>query len=125
MFMLLLYPERYNSMKSLSVQSIAKKIKSARAEKGLTQLELANLLGVPQSYIAKIEAGKTDLRSSTLLEITKLLDLEVFFVPLKDLPKIEWALADGSEISRRQIHRPLYEPDDEDDEEDNDDESDF
>lgn len=106
-------------MKSYSVQSIAQKLKRARLEKGLTQSALASLLDVPQSYIAKIEAGSTDLRSSTLLEIAKLLDLEIVFVHLSDLPKVEWALADGAELNRRQIYRSAYEPD-EDDEDDGD-----
>lgn len=105
-------------MKSYSVHSIAQKLKRARVEKGLTQSALAKILNVPQSYIAKIETGNTDLRSSTLLEITKLLDLEIIFVPLGDLPKVEWALADSAELNRRQIYRSAYEPDEDEDDED-------
>jgi transcriptional regulator with XRE-family HTH domain len=103
-------------MKSLTVQHIALRLKRARLEKGITQSELSALLNVPQSYIAKVEAGRTDLRSSTMLEIAKLLDLEVLFISLKDLPQVASALADAK-ITRQKIHSSAYEPDEDGDDE--------
>lgn len=45
-----------------------------RARLGITQVELAKLAGVTQAYIAKIEAGTTDPRISTLERISKALE---------------------------------------------------
>ena len=104
-------------MKSLTIQYITNKLKNGRLEKGLTQSELAALMNVPQSYIAKIEAGSTDLRSSTMLEIARLLDMEVLFVPLKDLPRVKSVLTNDAETRRRQIYRAAYEPDEDDNDE--------
>lgn len=45
-----------------------------RAKLGLTQAHLAELAGVTQAYIAKIEAGAADPRVSTLEKISKALE---------------------------------------------------
>lgn len=45
-----------------------------RVKLGLTQAELAEMAGVTQAYIAKIEAGDADPRVSTLERITKALE---------------------------------------------------
>jgi predicted transcriptional regulator len=44
-------------------------IRAMRMKLGLTQTQLAQLAGVTQAYIAKIEAGKADPRVSTLEKI--------------------------------------------------------
>ncbi|MDI6819704.1 MAG: CBS domain-containing protein [Candidatus Hodarchaeaceae archaeon] len=44
-------------------------IRTLRAKLGLTQAQLAELAGVTQAYIAKIEAGTADPRVSTLEKI--------------------------------------------------------
>lgn len=49
-------------------------IKVMRARAGLTQAKLAELAGVTQAYIAKIEAGEADPRVSTLEKISKALE---------------------------------------------------
>jgi predicted transcriptional regulator len=49
-------------------------IKEKRIGLGLTQAKLAELAGVTQAYIAKIEAGEADPRISTLERITKALE---------------------------------------------------
>ncbi len=108
----------YNrGMRSYTVKSIAELLTNARKKKGLTQKQLADLLGLPQSYVARIEAGKTDLRTSKLIEIARLVDLQVFFINRHELPMVEWALADDQEMNRRQLYRSAYEPDEDSDEE--------
>ncbi len=49
-------------------------LRAMRTKLGLTQLQLAELAGVTQAYIAKIEAGMADPRVSTLEKILKALD---------------------------------------------------
>ena len=39
-------------------RSLVERLRKARKEKGLDQEEVANLLGVTQSYISKIESGQ-------------------------------------------------------------------
>jgi len=48
-------------------------LRKLRIEAGLTQKELAELAGVSQAHIAKIESGKVDPRLSTVNKILKIL----------------------------------------------------
>jgi len=100
-----------DAMKSHTVKSTAKLLTQARKAKGLTQKQLADLLGLPQSYVARIEAGKTDLRTSKLMEIARLLDLQVAFLTREQSTRVAWSLADDQEMYRRQINKAFYEPD--------------
>lgn len=55
---------------------IGQKIKQARIEKGLTQEELGNLVGLQKSAIAKYENGRVvNIKRSTLQKLAQALDL--------------------------------------------------
>lgn len=74
------------------MDEIAAIIRAARQAKALTQKELGQRVGLPQSHISKIEKGAVDLQLSSLVEIARALDLEVKLVPRKALPAVEGAL---------------------------------
>lgn len=71
------------------IDKIAATLKTARAAKGLSQRALAERAGVPQSHISKIESGGVDLRVSSLVELSRALDLEVTLVPRKTVPAVK------------------------------------
>ena len=73
----------------VGIADIAASIRQARKDKGLTQRELGERVGLPQSHISKIESGAVDLQVSSLAEIARALDLEVRLLPRKALPAIE------------------------------------
>ena len=50
-------------------EKVAKRIKGLRAEKGLSQEELAFLSGVHRAYIASLEMGKRNISLRTLEKI--------------------------------------------------------
>ena len=56
---------------------------AARALLGMSQVELAELANVPRSSIARYEAGRTDLRTSTFDAIIRVLTEQgvVFIMP--------------------------------------------
>lgn len=74
---------------SIAIEEIAASIKAARTAKGLTQRQLGERVGLPQSHISKIESGSVDLQLSSLVEIGRALGLELKLVPRKTLPAIE------------------------------------
>lgn len=95
---------------SARIKEIAASIKDARYAKALTQKELGQRVGLPQSHISKIEKGDVDLQLSSLVEIARALDLEVKLVPRKALPAVEGAVkAHGPVIRTSQAVAKLNE----------------
>ena len=70
-------------MKYPALELIAKQVKDARAQKGLSQRALSERTGIPQSHISKIENTGSDIRISSMLMIAHALDLELALVPRK------------------------------------------
>lgn len=52
-------------------------VKFQRMKKGLTQEELANLMNVHLTYLAKIETGKINMSLAKILEIAKALNIDI------------------------------------------------
>jgi transcriptional regulator with XRE-family HTH domain len=100
-----------------TITHIAEKLKAARKTKGLSQRTLSQLAGVPQSHISKIESGAVDLRVSSLIELSRVLALELTLVPRKALPAIN-SIIRSSERTGKNIGmvRPAYSLDGESDE---------
>jgi transcriptional regulator with XRE-family HTH domain len=88
---------------------IAVSIRAARQSKRLTQRELGQRVGLPQSHISKIETGAVDLQLSSLTEIARALDLEIKLIPRTVLPAVE-AMMRGQDLGGEDIprQRPAY-----------------
>ncbi len=87
---------------------VIERLKTARLEKGLTQTELGNKLGLPQSHISKIEQGVSSPQLSTLSDMARVLDLELTLVPRLLLPAVR-ALLSGDDKDK-----PRWQPDEDD-----------
>ena len=91
---------------SAGLADIAASIKAARKAKGMTQQQLGQRIGLPQSHISKIESGTVDLQLSSLVEIARALDLEVSLLPRRVLPAIQGIIrADGQPTLQRPAYR--------------------
>ncbi len=66
---------------SLGSSDLFAAIKAARQAKKMTQQALAQKVGLPQSHLSKIEAGKVNVSLESLIEIARCLELEVVLVP--------------------------------------------
>lgn len=98
------------------LEQIAEELKAARKAKGLSQRALSALAGVPQSHISRVEKGEVDLRLSSLVQIARVLGMEVKLVPKQALPAVDTVVrstmkqnAAAATVSRR----PAYQLDDE------------
>lgn len=58
-------------------------IRELRKEQGLTQAQLARRAGLPQSHLAKIEAGKVDMQLSTLRRLFRALGRGLCVTPTR------------------------------------------
>jgi predicted transcriptional regulator len=88
--------------------SLLEQLRAARRERKITQKALGERLGLPQSHVSAIEAGKVDPRLSSVLELARLLDLEPMLVPRARVPAVR-ALLDGTP------DEPLWRADDSED----------
>ena len=67
---------------------LGQKIKQARLQKGLTQEELGNIVGLQKSAIAKYENGRVvNIKRSTLQKLAKALDLRGSDLIIEGNPK--------------------------------------
>lgn len=101
-----------------SIEHIVIALKAAREKKGLTQRALSRKIKISQSHLSKIENGSTDLQCSTLVEISRTVDLELMLVPRQVVPTVQALLRGAKKDSKRQI--PSYRIDSELDEENED-----
>jgi transcriptional regulator with XRE-family HTH domain len=84
---------------------IATTIAQQRSAKGLTQTSLGQLLGLPQSHISRVEAGRVDLRTSSLLDLARALDLEVMLIPRKLVPAVRAQIQEEPEHGDDYLYR--------------------
>ena len=70
-------------------KEFAVKLREARKRAGLTQKELGEKTGMPQSHISRIENGEVDVQASSLVEIARVLGLELILVPSELVPAVE------------------------------------
>lgn len=67
---------------------VGQKIKKARLERGLTQQELGNMVGVQKSAIAKYENGRVvNIKRSTLQKIASALEIRPSELMFDESPK--------------------------------------
>ncbi len=71
------------------MNNVISKLKKARKELAISQAELGERVGLPQSHISKIESGKSDIQLSSLVQIARALDLELQLVPKKAIPAVQ------------------------------------
>ena len=69
-------------------EHIAEQLRLAREAAGLSQRELGLRSGLTQSHISQIERGSMEPGLSSLVDLTRALDLEVVLAPRRMLPAI-------------------------------------
>ncbi|WP_303672901.1 helix-turn-helix domain-containing protein [Vampirovibrio chlorellavorus] len=79
------YAILYNPVMNELIQILSR----ARKRIGLSQAALGQKLGMPQSHISKIEKGEVDLRLSSLIDMARLLGLDLLIVPRELTPVIQ------------------------------------
>ena len=70
------------SQHSKQYRAFLGKLRAARSESGLTQVQVAKSLRKPQSWVSKSESGERRLDPVELCELARLYDKDVrFFLP--------------------------------------------
>lgn len=74
------------------MENLYETLQKTRMSKGLTQTQLADLLQLGQSYLSQVERGKHDVKTSTLVDWARVLDLEVMLVPKQHVPAVSYLI---------------------------------
>jgi len=98
---------------NIAIIELTKKLRLTRKSKGLSQRAFAELVGIPQSRLSRIENGNTDLQTSSLLELSRSLGLELMLVPRQVVPLVNSLMRDISSSEATSEEKPLYSLDDE------------
>ena len=73
--------------------NIGKNIRKLRTNMGISQVEIANLLGVDQSLISKIEKGERSISSDMLDELSSLFGVSLFDMQKEDIEPVNLSFA--------------------------------
>ena len=101
-------PTRLNQLPDV----VRREIIEARHKRGLSQAELGSRVGLPQMHISSIETGKIVPRYDTLLDLVRVLDLDLVMVPRALVPAVQALIRDyrnpSSDNGASEGERPLY-----------------
>lgn len=90
-----------------AIEPLTSALKHARTHHKLSQRDLSQKTGLPQAQISRIENAGVDLKTSTLIELARALDLEVMLIPRKYLPAVTY-LTQSAADSENAAARPAY-----------------
>lgn len=82
----------------------------ARRSGGLTQAQLSERMQLGQGYVSQVEHGKHDVKTSTLIEWARALDLEVMLVPRQHVPAISYMIRSNTDVYSEEELPPAYGP---------------
>src|SRR5215472_4085455 len=81
-------------------------IKQARAKLGWGQRQLGAAVGLPQPHISAIESGEIVPRFDTLLDLVRVLDLDLLLVPRSLVPVVHSLIR--AQREPESAEKPLY-----------------
>ncbi len=99
------------------LKDFVENLKNARLKKGLSQQGLGERVGMPQSYISKIESGQVNLQLSSLIELSRALEMELMLVPRQLIPTFQSFIRGVNKETKESV--PLYQLDDDNEEQEN------
>jgi transcriptional regulator with XRE-family HTH domain len=91
---------------------LRQQIKNERAKRGWGQRELAAQIGLQQPHISAIESGRVVPRFDTLLDLVRVLNLDLLLVPRALVPAVQ-SLIRAQKEPEGSEERSLYAGDDE------------
>ena len=86
---------------------LRQQIKDARAKLGWGQRELGAQIGLPQPHISAIESGEVVPRFDTLLDLVRVLGLDLLLVPRALVPAVQ-SLVRAQQEPEGSEERSLY-----------------
>jgi transcriptional regulator with XRE-family HTH domain len=85
--------------------AIGKRIRDVRRQRGLTQEELADAVGVSRSAVAQWETGRAGQVIGNLTRISEILDVSVEFLASGDDKVTSAEISQGDELALMRLYR--------------------
>ena len=104
-------------------EDLRRLIRNARRERGWSQLDLGRRAGLAQRHVSAIETGRIAPRYDTLLDMVRVLDLDLVLVPRALVPVVRALVRDHRDrtpAAGGAGERSLYAGEEEEEEEDQD-----
>lgn len=98
-------------MKRDAFSTLGRLLRATREQKGLTQNDLAEKLGVRQRQISDLERAAMDPRFSTVQDVARALEMEIVLIPRHLVTTVEGLT---SQRGDREARTPMYALDDDD-----------
>jgi transcriptional regulator with XRE-family HTH domain len=103
-------PRKDNQSRPLRLKGVPielrEAVKQARAKRGWGQRQLGAAVGLPQPHISAIESGEIVPRFDTLLDLVRVLDLDLLLVPRSLVPAVQSLIRAQKEPESEE--KPLY-----------------
>lgn len=103
------------------INKLAKALKKARKQKGLSQQTLSQRVGLPQGHISNIENSRVDIKLSSFIELARALELEPMLIPRTLVNTIQALNKQHNNPDYAEEAPPAYRLDEDNDEEDDND----
>lgn len=91
--------------------SIARRLRSAREMAGLSQAQVARILGMHRPTITEMEAGRRNVSASELRQLAELLEIDIAWLAgtqsMDDNPHVELAARELSKLKEDDLDRVL------------------
>ena len=95
----------------MDTQTVLDTLREARIQRTLSQADLGAKLGISQSRVSGLERAQVDPRLSTVLDVARILDLELVLVPRQLVTTINGLIRrNNSSASEEQPIYKLDEP---------------
>ena len=75
----------------MKAKEIGATVRAVRTERGLTTTKLADMVGISQAQVSRLENGQQGFRSGTLVRIAKALKVPPFRLFMTDKEWAKWA----------------------------------
>jgi transcriptional regulator with XRE-family HTH domain len=102
----------FSHIKNGLPDALRRQLIDQRHKRGWSQQDLGQLTGLPQAHISGIETGKIVPRFDTLLDLVRVLDLDLLTVPRALVPAVQALIREhGSpdlDTGDDEGERPLY-----------------
>jgi len=96
-------------------KAFSDELRATRLRRGWSQAELGRQVGLPQPHVSGIETGRIVPRFDTLLDVVRVLGLDLVLVDRSLTPVVKALVRDARDGDAGDGERPLYAFDGEDD----------